>query len=144
MIYLDASAIVALVMPEPHTAALDTWLTDIGDEPVTSQLAITEVARAIARGGWPEAAAQVAQLGGLALRAGSRDIRALPATTDVFVATGRLPSPNLRSLDAIHLATALALGPTLRTLVTYDARQADAARSLGLTVHTPGSPSGAG
>ena len=143
MIYLDASAIVALVMPEPgpsgtQTAALDTWLTDIGDEPVTSQLAITEVSRAIVRSGRPEAAAQVAQLGGLALRAGSREIRALPATTDVFVAAGRLRPPTWRSLDAIHLATALALGPALRTLVTYDVRQADAARSLGLTVHAPG------
>lgn len=144
MIYLDASAIVALVMPEPHTAALDTWLTDIGDEPVTSQLAITEVARAIVRSGRPEAAAAVAQLGGLAVRARSREIRALPATADVLVAAGRLPPPTLRSLDAIHLATALALGPSLRALVTYDARQADAARSLGLAVHAPGAPAGPG
>ena len=143
MIYLDASALVAIVMTEPHTAALDAWLTTIGDEPVTSQLAITEVARAIVRSGRPEAAERVAHLGGLALRAGSRDIRALPATTDVFVAAGRLPPPTLRSLDAIHLATALALGPTLRGIVTYDARQADAAHSLGLTVHSPASPPGA-
>jgi uncharacterized protein len=137
VIYLDASALVKLLMPEPQTTALDAWLTDVGAEPVTSQLALTEVARAVVRSGHPETVEQVARLGGLALRVGSRDIRALPATVEVFLAAGRLPPPKIRSLDAIHLATALALGPALRALVTYDTRQADAARSLGLVVHAP-------
>ncbi|MBN2176033.1 MAG: type II toxin-antitoxin system VapC family toxin [Demequinaceae bacterium] len=137
MIYLDASALVALVAPETRTSALDAWLTDVGDDLVTSQLSITEVARAIVRAGQPDTAERVAHIGGLALRAGSREIRALPATADVFTAAGRLAPPTLRSLDAIHLATALALGPALRALVTYDTRQADAARALGLVVHAP-------
>lgn len=137
VIYLDASALVKLIMPETQTAALDAWLTGVGAEPVTSQLAITEVARTVIRGGHPEAAERIAQLGGLALRVGSREVRALPATADVFVAAGRLMPPTIRSLDAIHLATALALGPALRALVTYDTRQADAARPLGLAVHSP-------
>jgi predicted nucleic acid-binding protein len=137
MIYLDASALVKLVMPEPETDTLDAWLTGVGAEPVTSQLSITEVARTIARTGQPETAGQLAQLGGLALRAGAREVRALPATAEVFVAAGKLMPPTVRSLDAIHLATALALGPSLRALITYDTRQADAARFLGLVVHTP-------
>jgi len=137
VIYVDASALVKLIMPEAQTAALDAWLTDVDAEPVTSQLALTEVARTVMRSGRPEVAEQIAQLGGLALRAGSRDVCALPATADVFVTAGRLVPPTVRSLDAIHLATALALGPALRALVTYDTRQADAARSLGLVVHAP-------
>jgi predicted nucleic acid-binding protein len=44
----------------------------------------------------------------------------------------------LRSLDAIHLASALELGDELDAFVTYDARQADAARELGLSVVSPG------
>jgi len=43
----------------------------------------------------------------------------------------------LRSLDAIHLASALTLGDELDAFVTYDARQADAARAAGLTVESP-------
>lgn len=43
----------------------------------------------------------------------------------------------LRSLDAIHLAAALALGSDLGDLVTYDFRMSEAARSLGLAVVAP-------
>lgn len=51
---------------------------------------------------------------------------------------GALGGPGLRSLDAIHLASALRLGPALEAFVTYDARQAVAARSAGLPVEAPG------
>ena len=51
---------------------------------------------------------------------------------------GRLEPSSLRSLDAIHLASALALGHEIDTFVTYDARQADAATALGLNVEAPG------
>ena len=141
MIYLDASALVKLLAPEAESAVLDTWLTTSETEPVTSQLSITEVARAVARSGSPDAADAlvdaIVRLGGLALRAGSRDVRALPVTAEVLVAAGTLPPPTMRSLDAIHLATALALGPALTAVVTYDARQAAAARALGLAIHAP-------
>ncbi len=56
----------------------------------------------------------------------------------VIESAGRLPDPMLRSLDAIHLATALLIRDTVEALVTYDARLADAARAHGLVVAAPG------
>jgi predicted nucleic acid-binding protein len=52
-------------------------------------------------------------------------------------AAGFLDWPRLRSLDAIHLATALALGDDLDAIMTYDQRMADAARGFGLRVEAP-------
>jgi predicted nucleic acid-binding protein len=53
---------------------------------------------------------------------------------------GDLEPPQLRSLDAIHLAAALALGPDLGVLLTYDERLREAASAQGLTVASPGAP----
>ena len=53
---------------------------------------------------------------------------------------GRQPPARLRSLDAIHLVTSLALGPRLDAMVVYDERLADAAREAGLTVEAPTAP----
>jgi predicted nucleic acid-binding protein len=50
---------------------------------------------------------------------------------------GVLTPPETRSLDALHLATALALGPDLGVVVTYDQRMADAAVAQGLDVAAP-------
>ncbi len=61
-------------------------------------------------------------------------IRVSDRVLDVAV---RLPPPELRSLDAIHLATAQQLGGSLARVVTYDARMTVAADALGLTVVAP-------
>jgi hypothetical protein len=137
VIYLDSSAIVKLIAVEPESAALDSWLASTDAEPVTSQFALAEVARALGRRDLPTAASSVAMLGGLAVRAGARAIRAFPATPEVLVAAGTLGPPSARSLDAVHVATALALGPSLAAFLTYDSRQADAARAHGLAVRAP-------
>jgi predicted nucleic acid-binding protein len=55
----------------------------------------------------------------------------------VLTIAGKLPPDDLRSLDAIHLATAQQLGDSMARLVTYDERLAEAARSAGLAVATP-------
>ena len=55
----------------------------------------------------------------------------------VLMAAGTVLPPDVRSLDAIHLATASLLGPNLRELVTYDVRLAAAARANGLKVASP-------
>ncbi len=49
-------------------------------------------------------------------------------------------TPELRALDAIHIASALRLGPELDAFVTYDDRQASVARELGLAIEAPGQP----
>ena len=128
--YLDASALAKLATPEAETNALRAAL-DTYDARVTSRLAIVEVARALLRRGVASAAlvdAVAEAFTGLA-------IMEMDAATAESAA--RIGPSTLRSLDAIHLASALALGTELKGMVTYDARLADAARAAGLEVVAP-------
>ncbi len=126
-VYLDSSALVKLVIRERESGALRRYLAS---EPtrVSSSLARVEVPRASRHHG--EAALVRARR--LLERIG------LVRLDDVLLDTaGSLDLAGLRSLDAIHLATAQALGDELAALVTYDARMAEAARLLGLPVRAP-------
>jgi predicted nucleic acid-binding protein len=128
--YLDASALVKLATPEAETDALRAELGTY-DARVTSRLATVEVARALRRRGAASAA--------LADAVAEAFTRLAIVELDEAIAepAGRTDPPTLRSLDAIHLASALALGSELRAVVTYDTRLADAARAAGLEVITP-------
>jgi len=64
-------------------------------------------------------------------------ITLLIVTADILDAAGRLDPPMLRTLDAVHLATALALGDDLESIVTYDARLAAAAQANGVPARAP-------
>jgi len=123
--YFDSSAIVKLSHAEPHSTALVEYLASGEVEASTSVIAEVEVMRALRRAG---AAADQAVMGFylLALDAEVRDEAA------------RLGSAQVRALDAIHLATALAIGDDGLEFITYDDRLADAARAEGLTVVQPG------
>jgi predicted nucleic acid-binding protein len=128
--YLDASALVKLATPEAETDALRTAL-DHYDARTTNRLATVEVARALLRRGVATAAltTEIANtLRGLAI---------MELDPVIAEAAGRVGSPALRSLDAIHLASALSLGQDLDVLVTYDTRLADAAEAAGLKVVAP-------
>jgi predicted nucleic acid-binding protein len=57
--------------------------------------------------------------------------------TEILATAAELEPPALRTLDAIHIASALVLGEELEAVVTYDARMADAARAVGLRVEAP-------
>jgi predicted nucleic acid-binding protein len=125
--YLDSSAIVKLVVHEPESAALSRYLR--GRRPVVaSALARVEVLRVSASFGLP---AQE-----LARDVLSR-IELIRINDRVLTLAGGLLPLELRSLDAIHLATASLFGDTLGKLVTYDARMAEAARGLGWSVVMP-------
>lgn len=93
-----------------------------------SELVRTELRRAAARTGGVSVAAVETLLDRLVL------VRLDSALLD---AAGEMPAPALRSLDAIHIQSALVLGGQLEALVTYDARMADAARAAGVRVMTP-------
>ena len=130
MIYLDSSALLKLVRREDETESLRTWLHRHPDEPaVTSELARVEVLRAARRVGGQavvQARALVDDLDLVPLDRGVQDL-----ACDVGV-------PWLRTLDALHLASALLLGEALTALVAYDERLLDAARDAGLAVAAPG------
>jgi hypothetical protein len=126
--YLDASAIVKLVVVEAETAALEADAAHRSGL-VTSRLGATEVRRAAHRAGGRRLLQQVdAVLEALVV------IEMTPAMFDR--AAGLLPS-TLRTLDALHLAAALETGLPSLDFITYDARLADAARRHGLSVATP-------
>jgi len=130
--YVDSSAIVKLAVAEPESTALRRYLSR--RQPlVSSALARTEVARAL----MPSGAAAVAR-GQEVLRR----IELLRLNDRVLNDAGRLEPAEMRSLDAIHLASARQLGSSLRELVTYDERMADAAKSAGFSVASPRSSTG--
>lgn len=130
MIYLDSSALMKLVRREAETDALHGWLTRRTAAPaVTSELGRVEVLRAAARVGGRAATEARAIVGDLDLVPLDR------AVQDVACDIGE---PTLRTLDALHLASALLLGDALTTFVAYDQRLVGAAEDAGLAVATPG------
>jgi predicted nucleic acid-binding protein len=128
MIYLDSSAVVKLSRQEPETDALRAWLAANPRPLATSALVRTEAARALHR---IEPAALPVLRRVLSL------LHQKPITDTVLDAAAHLPGAALRSLDAIHLATAEELAPMLTWFVAYDKRLADAAVQRGLPVASP-------
>ncbi|MEQ6324289.1 type II toxin-antitoxin system VapC family toxin [Mycobacterium canetti] len=125
--YLDSSAIVKLAVREPESDALRRYLRTRRPR-VSSALALAEVMRALLR------------QGELARKAGRRVLASLDLVrvdNRVLDLAGGLPPFELRTLDAIHLATAQRLGADLGRLCTYDDRMRDAAEALGMTVIAP-------
>jgi predicted nucleic acid-binding protein len=127
--YLDASALVKLAVHEPETPALEHALVT-RDALFTSDLGAIELHRALGR----------------THRAAARDqaeavleaVILANLTPAIRAHAGRLQPESLRTLDAIHVATALSLSLPDLEFITYDDRQADAARALGLRVLQPG------
>lgn len=127
--YLDSSAIVKLVVIERESAALAAWRADLDprDVVMTCELAVAEVLRAVRR---------VEGDGNVAL-AHLDSLEQLVMDRNLMLAAGAFDPPGMRTLDAIHLAAASAVGDELGGVVTYDARMGDAARTVGLTVLAP-------
>ena len=123
--YLDSSAILKLSKEEPESLALVDYLEDVSMQVSTSVLAEVEVVRNLRRHQLDDEHAVT----GFYLMALDDDVRR--GAIEVGGTT-------LRSLDAIHIATALAIGDRDLQFVTYDDRQAAAARSAGLKVVQPG------
>jgi len=125
--YVDSSAVVKLAVREPQSDALRKYLRRRRPL-ISSALARAEVLRALLPGG--EAA----------LASGRRVLERVDlvrVNDRVLNLAGTLLPLELRSLDAIHLATATRLGTDLGDIVTYDDRMAAAARSMGYKVSSP-------
>lgn len=129
MIYLDSSALVKLAVTEAESAALTEWL---GESPnlvrVSSPIVRVEVPRAVWRadpGSLPQAYTAV------------RRIREVRMTADIINRAAGIRPNTLRSLDAIHLASALAVKQDLTAFVAYDKHLLAAARKAGLPTASP-------
>lgn len=129
MIYLDSSALVKLALTEAETPGLVGWLTDRADLPLVSSIIHrTEVPRAVWRAdpsALPRSYRQV------------RGVEKIALTTDVLDLAATLPPPEIRSIDAIHLASALSVRRHLTAFVAYDTRLLTAAREAGLPTASP-------
>lgn len=132
MIYLDSSALLKLVRAEAETATLRDWLDQRPEQPlVTSELGRVEVLRAARRVGDRVLAEARVVVG---------DLDLVPLDRAVQDLASDLRDPLLRTLDALHLASALLLREHLTTFVAYEHRLTGAARTVGLVVATPGLP----
>ena len=131
LLYLDSSALVKLVVPEKESGVLQKSLS-VWPVRVTSELARVEVMRAARRAteqpGIEKRVEEV--MAGLYL---------LKMDGDILSEAARLEPRIVRSLDAIHLASALSLGTDLGAIVTYVGNMAAAAAGCGLQVLAPGS-----
>jgi predicted nucleic acid-binding protein len=129
-LYFDSSALVKLVTPEAESEALRSFIrSHRGDERITSALARVELVRAVCREG-PLAITR-------ARRELGRFYQLAVDTTVLDLAATVVPGTQLRSLDAIHLVSALRLGADLRAIVSYDRRMLDTAAALAMPVAAP-------
>jgi predicted nucleic acid-binding protein len=129
-IYLDTSALAKLVVTETESGALRAWLSEHRGTPLmTNSIGAVELQRLAARVSQQATSAAVLLLTRIDL---------LSLTPGALAAAAQLPPPEVRTLDALHLASAAEVGD-LEVLVTYDRRMRTAAIDYGLSVQSPGS-----
>lgn len=124
--YVDASALAKLILEEPGSLEMRRWYVE-SERVATSRIGIVETRRAVARS--PHDPAHLDMI--------LRSVETIEFDGSIARVAAGVGPGTLKTLDAIHLATALELGPELDALVTYDGRLADAARALGLPVVVP-------
>ncbi|NLE99160.1 MAG: type II toxin-antitoxin system VapC family toxin [Propionibacterium sp.] len=132
LVYVDTSALGALLVAQPETQALADWLDRKPAKLVSSDLLETELRRMAVREGRDQSKV-TAILDGVSLAALDR------AT---YRSAGFLPMPYLRTLDALHLEAAMRLD--VEAVLTYGHRLGEAAKSAGLDVIAPGAGSALG
>ena len=133
MIYLDSAAVVKLAHAEAESPALRAWLDERAETGwVSSVLTEIESFRALARYA-PDAVSR--------LPAVLDQIELIDLDPPIRILAHTVRPASVRSLDAIHLGTALHARSTLTSFVTYDKRLLDAAGAAGLPVGSPVSPS---
>ncbi|MEQ4208158.1 type II toxin-antitoxin system VapC family toxin [Actinopolymorpha sp. B17G11] len=129
MIYLDTSAAAKLVHTEAESAALTLYLAERLTTPlVSSVLLYPELVRAVTR----HQPALLPRAVALFQR-----IMTVPMSSDIVIDAASVGTPQLRTLDALHLATAATIARGLDAFLTYDKRLGDAAGSTGLAVAAP-------
>jgi len=129
MIYLDSAAVVKLVHAEAESQTLRDWLDQRAETGWTSSALVEiESFRALARYA-PEAIIRLPPVLDL--------IDMIDISPRVRILAQTVRPVTVRSLDAIHLGTALDIRPSLTSFVTYDKRLLDAAAAAGLPANSP-------
>jgi len=128
LIYLDASALVTLVAGRQYVPQLRQFLLRYPGIPMgTSSIGFVEVVRTLDRiGDYPQAMRDLVQ-----------NFTEILVTEEVRDQAALVPA-GVRTLDAVHVASAQVIGPSLKVLVSYDTRMLDVAHSLGLPTAAPG------
>ncbi len=130
LIYADTSAVAKLFVTEKESAALRDWLAgQRGASLISSELLHVELRRLLAMV-QPDAMSD-------ADRFLDAKVDLVEVTRPVLTLAERMPPPRMRTLAAIHLATAFDLGETLDVLVSYDKAVLDSARNAGLGTASP-------
>ena len=124
-VYLDTSLVAKLILDEPDSDLVATWLTESPYRLVSSRLLETELRRAAAWAAVPQQHASTALSW----------VNLIDVPRDAFFGAGVYPDPGLRSLDALHVTMASLAGAD--AIATYDAKMAAAAQAIGLMVITP-------
>lgn len=127
--YLDTSALAKLLWEEPESDTLRASIEGSDTVLTASELVEIELMRAMNRR---------SDSNSDLVRRLLKKLVILPLTESMKSRAQVLGPPTIRSLDAIHLATALEIAPLLAALVTYDQRMIKAGRNLGLPVSSPG------
>jgi uncharacterized protein len=130
--YVDTSGLAKLILIEPETGALTEYLA--GMLLTSSAIVTTELTRAVMRFDESRLGDTIELL---------EPILLIEPSVAILQSAGRLLPPALRSLDAIHVASALTLGSALTVFVTYDSRMREAAEFAGLRVESPGAQAAA-
>lgn len=124
--YVDASALVKLIIEEAGSMSMERWFIE-SERVLTSVVGVVETRRAVARRQHESVRVD------LVIGA----VETIELTASIMDGAASLRPAALRTLDAIHLATALAATPGIDAFVTYDDRLAEAARAAGLRVVRP-------
>jgi len=124
--YVDASALTKLALDEPASAAMRRWYVE-ATRVLCSRIGVVETRRAVTR----------REHDPMQLDVVLQSVDVIEFDAAISRQAGTIGPSSLRTLDAIHLATALHVGSELGAFVTYDDRLASAARAVGLPVVRP-------
>lgn len=126
--YLDASALVKLFIPESESEAMEAALRADWPSQIASEILSVEVSRVALKHSRAASSRAIKVL---------RSVALMPLTPQIRSDAARIRPPTLRTLDAIHLASALSARDQIGAIFTYDTRLADACRDAGLRVLAP-------
>jgi uncharacterized protein len=128
-LYVDSSALVKLAVDEAESDALQAWFIEHRLTSLSNEIVQTELIRAVRRRE-PERVVDARRV--------LTGVLSVAMTPTIVSRAAWLDPVTVRSLDALHIATALEVGDEIEAVVTYDIRMREAAEAHGFEVVAPG------